>query len=139
MRGIRGMLDAMTAAGVALTDARVRFLLWAGVGAGGCLALLGALTIGIFVAPVVALLAVALLLTTKADRSMVGLAFGVSAPLLYVAWLNRGGPGEVCHVEERFIECAEQWNPWPWLVAGLVLAAGGVAVFHRLGHKRAQA
>jgi hypothetical protein len=129
----------MTAAGRALADPRVRFLLWAVVGAGGCLALLGALSIGIFVAPVVVLLAFVLLLATKADRSMVGVVLGVSAPLLYVAWLNRDGPGEVCRVEDRFTECAEQWNPWPWLVAGLAFAAVGIAVFQRVGHKRGPA
>jgi hypothetical protein len=133
------MLGVMTSAGVALTHPRVRFLLWAGVGAGGCLALLGALSIGIFIAPVVVLLAFALLLTTKADRSMVGVVLGVSAPLLYVAWLNRDGPGEVCRVEERFTQCTEQWNPWPWFVAGLALAAVGGAMFQRLGHKRVPA
>ena len=33
----------------------------------------------------------------------------------------------------------EQWNPWPWLVAGFVFAAVGIAVFQRLGHKRVSA
>jgi len=120
-------------------DPRVRFVLWATVGAGGCLALLGALSIGIFVGPVVVLLVLLLLLTTDADRSVVGTVSGISAPLFYVAWLNRGGPGEVCRVEEQFTACAEQWNPWPWLVAGFVFAAVGIAVFQRLGHKRVPA
>lgn len=126
----------MTAAGRVLTDPRMRFVLWAVVGAGGCLAVLGALSIGIFVAPLVALLALVLLLTTKADRSLVGAVAGMSAPLFYVAWLNRDGPGEVCRVEEHFTACAEQWSPWPWLVAGLAFAVLGIAVFQRLGHKR---
>ena len=129
----------MTAAARVLTDPRVRFVLWAVVGAGGCLALLGALSIGIFVAPVVALLALVLLLTTQADRSMVGAVSGLSVPLFYVAWLNRDGPGEVCRVEEHFTACAEQWSPWPWLVAGFAFAAVGIAVFQRLGHKRVPA
>ena len=133
------MLEGMTAAGRVLTHPRVRFVLWAVVGAGGCLALLGALSIGIFVAPMVALLAFVLLLTTEADGSIMGSVSGISAPLFYVAWLNREGPGEVCRVEEHFTECAERWNPWPWLVAGLAFASVGIAVFHRLGHKRVPA
>ena len=140
-RGAPGerMLGPMTAAARVLTDPRVRFVLWAFVGAGGCLALLGALTIGIFVGPVAALLAVVLLLTTDADRSMVGTVSGMSAPLLYVAWLNRDGPGEVCRFEAHFTACADQWSPWPWLVAGVAFAAVGIVVFQRLGHRRLQA
>ncbi len=129
----------MTAAGRVLTDPRVRFVLWAVVGASGCLALLGALTIGIFVGPVAALLALVLLLTTAADRSMAGTVSGMSAPLFYVAWLNRDGPGEICRVGEHFTACAEQWSPWPWLVAGFAFAAVGIAVFQRLGRKRVPA
>jgi hypothetical protein len=128
----------MTAAARVLTD-RVRFAQWAVVGAGGCLALLGALTIGIFVGPVAALLAFVLLLTTDADRSLVGTVAGMSAPLFYVAWLNRDGPGEVCRVEEHFTACADQWSPWPWLVAGVAFAAVGIVVFQRLGHGRVPA
>jgi hypothetical protein len=123
-------------AGSALTDPRTRFVLWAVVGAGGCLALLGALSIGVFVAPVVVLLALVLLRTTKADRSMFGAVAGVSLPLFYVAWLNRGGPGNVCRVEENLTTCSEQWSPWPWVVAGIALAAVGIALFRRLGNKR---
>ena len=129
----------MTAAARVLTHPRIRFVLWAAVGAGGCLALLGALTIGIFVAPVAALLAFVLLLTTDTDRSMAGIASGMSAPLFYVAWLNHDGPGEVCRVREHFTACAEQWSPWPWLVAGFALAAVGIAVFQRMGHQRVPA
>lgn len=123
-------------AGSALTDPRTRFVLWAVVGAGGCLALLGALSIGVFVAPVVVLLALVLLRTTKADRSMFGAVAGMSLPLLYVAWLNRDGPGNVCRVEEKVTACSEQWSPWPWVAAGIACAAVGIALFRRRGNKR---
>jgi hypothetical protein len=118
------------------TDQRVRFVLWALVGAGGCLALLGALTIGVFVAPVVAALGLTLLLTTGADRSIVGAVSGASVILFYVAWLNRDGPGEVCRVEQHVTECGERWNPWPWVVVGIVFLSVGIAVFYRLGRVR---
>lgn len=111
----------------------MRFVLWALLGAGGCLALLGALTIGIFVAPVVAVLALVLLKATGADRSIVGAVSGASLILFYVAWLNRDGPGEVCRVDRNVTECGEQWNPWPWVVIGIVLLSVGIAVFYRLG------
>lgn len=108
-------------------------MLWALVGAGACLAVLGAASIGLLVAPVVAASAWVLLVTTPADRSLAGAVSGASLPLLYVAWLNRAGPGEVCRVEVRFTECSERWSPWPWLVAGLVLLAAGVTAFRLLG------
>jgi hypothetical protein len=66
---------------------------------------------------------------------MTGVVVGVSAPLLYVARLNRDGLGEVCRVEERLIDCTQQWSPWPWLVVGLALATVGVTAFRALGHK----
>lgn len=117
----------------------VRFVLWSVVGAGGCLALLTVLSIGAFVAPVVVVLAVLLLRTTKPDRSILGSVSGISAPLFYVAWRNREGPGEVCQVSEHLTECAVLWNPWPWLVVGLAFAVVGIVVFRRLGHHRAPA
>lgn len=120
----------------ALTDPRTRFALWAVVGAGGCVTFLGVLSIGVFVAPVVVLLALLLLRTTKPDRSMLGAVAGISLPLLYVAWLNRGGPGDVCRVEDNVTTCSEQWSPWPWVVAGIAFAAAGIVLFQRLGNKR---
>lgn len=77
--------------------------------------MLAILSIGSFVALVVAALALTLLLSTGADRSIVGAISGISAPLLYVVWLNRDGPGEACRVRGHVTECAERWNPGPWL------------------------
>ena len=133
------MLSDMTSVRSVLIDPRTRFVLWAVVGAGGCLSLLGALSIGVFLLPVVVLLALILLRTTKADRSMAGAISGISVPLFYVAWLNRGGPGNVCRVEDHITSCSEQSNPWLWLVAGLAFAVVGIAVFRRSGHQRVPA
>lgn len=118
------------------TGQRVFFILWALVGAGACLAVLGVLTIGIFVAPVVAVSAWVLLRATGGDRSIAGAVSGVSAMLFFVAWTNREGPGEVCRVRPQFTECAEQWNPWPWFVVGLVFLFAGIGMFYLLGRAR---
>src|SRR5687768_15987330 len=112
------------------TDERVLFGLWAIIGAGVCLSVLGALTIGVFVAPVVAVLAGVLLKRTGPNRSIVGAVSGVSLMLFFVAWNNREGPGEVCTVKPQFSECAERWNPWPWFVVGLMFLSVGVLVFY---------
>ena len=125
--------------GTARVDHRVSFGLWSLVGAGACLAVLGALTIGIFVAPVVAVLAGVLLVTAGASRSIFGAVSGVSLMLFFVAWTNREGPGEVCTVKPHFTECAERWNPWPWFVVGLVFLSVGIIVFYWMGRLRPSA
>src|ERR1035437_6768445 len=73
------------------------FLAWAVVGAGLCIALLTALTIGIFVLPVT-LGGMAALLLWRGSRngSAFGLPAGAGTVPLYVSYLNRGGPGNVC-------------------------------------------
>jgi hypothetical protein len=81
--------------------------------------------VGIFVLPV-ALLATWYL--ARRDRSVQAVGGGLSGiglPLLYVAAMNRGGPGVVCHGQT----CGQQWSPWPWLLAGLLFVLLGVAVY----------
>ncbi len=120
----------------ARADQRVHFVLWAFVGAGACLAVLGALTIGIFVAPVVAVLSWVLVRRTGVDRSVAGAVSGVSLMLFFVAWQNREGPGTVCTVRTSFTECAERWNPWPWFLVGIAFLTLGIALFYLLGRHR---
>jgi hypothetical protein len=113
------------------------FVLWALAGAGLCLGLVSILSIGIFILPVAALLAGFLLWRAGPDRALAGLLSGAAAPLFYIAWLNRGGPGEVCHAITSGVECTDETSPWPWLAIGVVLAAAGLALFARLGHSPA--
>ncbi|MFC1416374.1 hypothetical protein [Streptacidiphilus cavernicola] len=128
---------------------------WAVVGASWALALLGALTIGIFVAPVALLLTALLLLGLRRGSAagLPGLLSGPSLLLLYVGWLNRGGPGPVCRGTDATEvctssggvqscsgtvsassgsgggSCTDAWDPVPFLVAGSVLLAAGVVLF----------
>jgi len=125
--------------GTARIDQRVYFGLWFLVGAGACLAVLGVLTIGFFVAPVVAVLAGVLLVSAGASRGIFGAVSGASLMLFFVAWTNREGPGEVCTVKPHFTECAERWNPWPWFVVGLVFLSVGIIVFYWMGRLRPSA
>jgi hypothetical protein len=106
------------------------FLAWAAVGAGACLALLAVLTIGIFVLPLVIVATVALL-TWRKGRTIaaVGVVAGLGLVPLYVAYLNRGGPGNVCSTSAGGQSCSTEWSPWPWLAAGLLLIALGVGAF----------
>ena len=62
-----------------------------------------------------------------------GLLCGAGVIPLYVAYLNRGGPGQVCTATDSAgtitSACVSESSPWPWLAAGLLLIATGAALF----------
>jgi hypothetical protein len=99
------------------------------VGAGLAFGLLGALTIGVFVLPVAALAAIGLTRIPAAAGGLSGVVAGAGAGPLFVAYLNRDGPGDVCTVTARSVACVGEWSPWPWLVVGVVLLGAGIALF----------
>ena len=106
------------------------FALWAGAGAVLCLAALTALTIGVFVLPAAVAALIALLVWQRSrNHSAAGLLAGAGTLLFCVAYLNRGGPGTVCTTSASGTECMDEFSPWPWLVAGLLLVAAGTCVF----------
>lgn len=106
------------------------FFAWAAVGAGACVTVLSVLSIGVFVAPLVIVAAVLLLRWPRSrTAAMFGAVSGLGLVLLYVAYLNRGGPGDVCSTTASGQSCVTEWSPWPWLVAGIALVASGVAAF----------
>lgn len=113
-------------------SAALGFAGWTVAGAGICLGLLTGFTIGIFVLALTALLVGALLAAPgERDGGAVGLVSGAGLVPLYVAYLNRAGPGEVCTRTRAEQRCEEMWNPWPWLAAGIFLVVLGVVLFTR--------
>ena len=98
------------------------FLAWFGVGALDALAIVGALTIGIFVLPVG--IAATVFLATRRDASdgIGGLICGLGLPVLYVAYLNRDGPRTICRTYPGGgSSCVEEWSrgrgsPSVWLL-----------------------
>jgi hypothetical protein len=100
-------------------------------GAGGLLSLLAVLSIGplLLVVTMAVGVPLAIRLGDRLVAAWPGLAVGAAAPLLWVAWLNRSGPGTVCHRTVTSVSCGDYWNPWPFVVVGLVLAGGGVLAF----------
>jgi hypothetical protein len=73
-------------------------------------------------------IAVVVLATRRAFvPSMFGLVSGVGVLALYVAFVQRQGPGTVCWQTATASGCDEYLNPWPWLVAGVVLVCVGIA------------
>ncbi len=108
------------------------FLAWPVVGAALSLSVLGAMTIGIFVLPFSLLGLLALLKWGGNRKSSVGLISGAGLPFLYVAFLNRNGPGMVCTPYGNGGQsCEDETSPWPWLLIGAVLVLTGVLLFVR--------
>ncbi|MFZ0322866.1 MAG: hypothetical protein WAN48_01915 [Actinomycetes bacterium] len=105
------------------------FFAWLVVGTLASIAVLGALTIGVFVVPVAVVTAVIVATRRGALAGWPGLISGLGVPLLWVAYLNRSGPGTVCTTTPTSASCVDEWSPWPWLVVGLLLISGGAVVF----------
>ena len=112
-------------------DSLAAFAGWCVMGAGLCLGVLSMLTIGPFVLLVTLILCGLLLSRVEFGWGMGGLLTGSAAPLLYVAWLNRHGPGEVCTRTATSVSCADQWNPWPFVAVATALVVAGVVLYVR--------
>ncbi len=99
------------------------------VGAAVASGLLGALTIGVFLLPLAALATIGLRRLPASGLGVAGVVAGAGLGPLFVAYLNRDGPGDVCTATARSLACEQQWSPWPWLAAGVILLVVGVALF----------
>ena len=99
------------------------FLVWALLGSVWALA---AVSLGpLLILPV--LLLGLFLWRTRPDarRSALGLVSGAGTLLLYVAWVQRDGPGTTCWHTATASGCDQHLNPLPWLIAGAVLVLSG--------------
>jgi hypothetical protein len=102
----------------------VWFWAWAGVGAiatfsldlGALVALPAFLVIGTLVATV----------GDRSHRSAFGLMTGAGLPLLFVAYVQRQGPGATCWHTASSAGCDQHLNPLPWLIIGIALVLGGL-------------
>ncbi|SNX57988.1 hypothetical protein SAMN06272735_2464 [Streptomyces sp. TLI_55] len=104
------------------------FLAWLAVGGCVALGLAALLSVGLVLIPLGALAAVFLLRKGHRNAVVGGLA-GLSLPLFYLAYLNRGGPGNVCHATAGGETCTDEYAPLPFLVAGALFFAAGFLVF----------
>jgi hypothetical protein len=102
-------------------------------GGGVALGFLTGMTIGpLFVLPATALTAAVMVgvLRHHALDGIAGLVSGLGLPVLYVAFLNRDGPGDVCRTfADGGQSCRQEWSPWPWLAIGAGLVIGGALLF----------
>jgi hypothetical protein len=101
------------------------------------LAFLDALTIGIFVLPIAGGAIVFLATRRRATDGIAGLISGLGLPVLFVAYANREGPGDICKITSGGGQsCTQEWSPWPWLLIGLALVGFGVVVFVTSARRR---
>jgi hypothetical protein len=104
------------------------------IGVGVAVTVLTPLTVGPFVlVAVVVALGVLVRRPAGLDAAVTGLLPGAGLLMVYIAYINRHGPGEVCRTAATEHECTTQWSPWPWLLVGLGLTAVGVWLFRRVG------
>lgn len=113
-------------------DSPAAFAAWVVAGAGLCLGVLTMLTIGPFVLLATLVLCGLLLWRPGFGLGMTGGVTGAAVPVLWVAWLNRHGPGTFCTHTTNGTSCSDEWTPWPFLLLAVVLAFGGVVIFVRL-------
>ena len=83
--------------------------------------------IGVILFPVALAAAIALACVRPAQKAAPAFIAGLGLPLLYVAWLNREGPGTVCNAIRGGHECTDEMSPLPWLAVGAALVICGVA------------
>ena len=58
-------------------------------------------------------------------RSWPGVLAGIGTMSLYVAYVQRRGPGTICWHTANASGCDQYADPWPWLVVGVGLVALG--------------
>lgn len=92
----------------------------------GVVATLGAIALGPLVFVPAAAVAVFLVYRRGVQRSLFGLLSGAGLLLLYVAWVQRHGPGTTCWHTATASGCDQHLNPLPWLVLGAALLVTGV-------------
>jgi hypothetical protein len=103
-----------------------RFLGWTLIGASWAFVVASLMTIGVFLVPVAVALTWVVRRWDRDREGLAGLIAGLGVPALYIAYLNREGPGTVCHSSATSTSCTDEWSPWPLLVAGLALISTGL-------------
>jgi hypothetical protein len=69
----------------------------------------------------------------NAGQSLFGLLAGAGLLSLFVAYVQRDGPGTTCWHTATASGCDQHLNPIPWLVAGVLLVVGAVVGQMRYG------
>jgi hypothetical protein len=102
------------------------FCAWAGVGVGLAL---GISALGLIAVPVAMLAAIVLVVRHHSGRSALGVLVGIGLLSLYVAYVQRDGPGTVDWHTAAASGSEQYLDPRPWLAAGLLLIVIGTVAF----------
>ena len=97
----------------------------------GCAAAVGAVSLGVLVLAPVALVGALMVSRPTIRRSAYGFVTGVGALVLYVAWVQRAGPGTSCWQTATASGCDQHLNPLPWLLVGIPMFVGGIVAHAR--------
>jgi hypothetical protein len=100
---------------------------WTGIGAAGALGLVSLGPLALVPAVIAALL---MLSRRRLRGSAFGVLSGAGLLLLFVAWVQRHGPGTTCWHTAMGSGCDQHLNPIPWLICGLAFLIAGIAA-HR--------
>jgi hypothetical protein len=105
---------------------------WLVVGALVGIGIAALLSIGVLL---LALAGVLVVIATRTpalrNRSALAIPAGVGLAVLYLAWLNRDGPGNVCETTGSTTTCTDQVSPWPFVAVAVVLVAASVILARR--------
>jgi hypothetical protein len=101
------------------------FWAWAAMGVAGAL---GAVSLGPIVLFPASLAGTAMARSRHGRRSWVGLFAGVGLVSLFVAYVQRDGPGTTCWHTAAAGGCAQHLDPVPWLIVGMLLFAGAIVI-----------
>lgn len=110
------------------------FWMWA---LDGALAIFS-LDVGPLAAAPALLLAALLGFRQRHRASASGLLTGAGLPLLFVAYVQRDGPGTTCYRTANSVGCDQHLNPVPWLIIGAVLVLTGLLTQTLQGPKHRQ-
>lgn len=104
------------------------FSVWALLGSAAALA---TVSVGPLLLLPVLLFGVLLARRPLVRRSAFGLLTGAGALLVFVAWVQRDGPGTTCWHTATASGCDQHLNPLPWLALGIVLIVAGFVAHAR--------
>jgi hypothetical protein len=120
-------------------DSRVTSWLWFAVWVPvGALVGVGLISLGPLALLPAVLITVAITTSTAARRSACGLISGTGLVSLYVAYVQREGPGTTCWRTATGGGCEDHLDPRPWLVAGVALVVLGVVAQLLIDRRRAR-
>ena len=125
-------MQAQVAVGTGKRVAAWTYGYWAVVGALVSVGIAALATVGIaLLALAITLAVVGVLVPALRGQPSLGLVGGLAVAPLWIAWLNRDGPGDVCTTTATTQSCAEQWSPWPFAVVGVALVVACVLLIRR--------